>query len=80
MPRGTWGRETGLALTLLGLGDTARALDAMERAAAGDGDLLLSSVSLRAASPSDLWAQPRYVAVMRRFHLAPPGSSGGRAP
>lgn len=65
LPADTWTRSAALAFGYLGLGDTTRALAAMERAAATDGDLLIgSSQVFRAAPPG-----PRMDAVMQRFHL-----------
>jgi serine/threonine-protein kinase len=63
-------RNTGLALAYLGLGDTARALTAMERAVAGDGDLLFSVV------PQDrtfdaVRSSARFSAILRRVGLDP---------
>jgi Flp pilus assembly protein TadD len=70
------GLNAGLACAYLGLGDTARALNAMERAAAGDGDLLLGTV------PTNSLYDPvrnsaRFVAVMKRFNLDPEGHAVG---
>jgi serine/threonine-protein kinase len=70
LPRQTWGINGASAYAYLSLGDTARALTAMERAAASDGDLLLSQVV-----SSDLFdpvrSSPRFVAVLKRFNLDP---------
>ena len=69
MPADAPGRNSGLAYVYLGLGDTARALTAMERAgAAAGGDLLFAIV------PSDptfdaVRGSPRFAAVLRRFNL-----------
>jgi TolB-like protein/Flp pilus assembly protein TadD len=68
MPPNSPRRNAGLALLYLALGDTARALTAMERAAAGDGDLLF------AMPPNDaiydpVRRSPRFASVLRRFHL-----------
>ncbi|HEY3934382.1 MAG TPA: protein kinase [Gemmatimonadales bacterium] len=67
-PPNTWTRWTGLALVYTGLGDTARAISAMEHASAGDGD----------AYPLYGWRYgreipltPRLVAVLRRYNLDP---------
>jgi serine/threonine-protein kinase len=68
LPERTWSRSSALAMAYAGLGDTARAISFMERAAAGDGDLLV------------LFANPmvhqvprgaRTDAVWRRFNLDP---------
>lgn len=81
LPPRTPGRNAGLALGYLGLADTARALSAMERAAAmTSGDLLFATV------PSDpvfdpVRSSPRFAAVLRRFNLnvaVLTGPRGGR--
>jgi len=71
MPPGTWQRESGLALAYLGLGDSARALDAIERAASGDGDLFYANVIRLPESVKGLSTNPRFLAGMRRYNLDP---------
>ena len=68
LPRDVARRDAGLAYAYLGVGDTARALSAMERAAAGDGDLLF------ALAPTDdtfdgVRASPRFAAIVKRFNF-----------
>jgi tetratricopeptide (TPR) repeat protein len=75
LPAGTWTRSSSLAFGYLGLGDTTRALAAMERAAATDGDLLITYLGVLAG---DLWSSPRFAAVLRRFNLDP-ARMGGHA-
>ncbi len=72
-PPRIFGREAGLVLAYLGLGDTARALDAMERAAAGDGDLLYTSIAALslAGGMQTLRDNARFLAVLERYHLDP---------
>jgi tetratricopeptide (TPR) repeat protein len=70
MPAGVARREASLAPAYLGIGDTTQALAAMERAAAGDGDLMFAVV------PSDMiWdpvrSSPRFAGVLRRMNLEP---------
>jgi serine/threonine-protein kinase len=68
LPPTTWTRWTGLEQTYLGLGDTARAIDAAEHAAAGDGD----GFPTYALGLHDGFGEnPRMVAVLRRFNLDP---------
>jgi tetratricopeptide (TPR) repeat protein len=68
LPEKSWTRSGALALAYLGVGDTARALTYMERAAAGDGDLIIlySGPLIREIPRSS-----RTDAVWRRFHLDP---------
>ena len=68
LPAGTWTRSTGLAVAYTGVRDTARAIAAMERAAAGDGDLF---VPFSSSITGELPRNPRTDAVWRRFHLDP---------
>jgi hypothetical protein len=70
MPQKTWGINGSLAYGYLSLGDTARALSAMERAAAGDGDLLLSQV-VSSSLFDPVRSSPRFIAVLKRFNLDP---------
>ncbi|HEV8446609.1 MAG TPA: protein kinase [Gemmatimonadaceae bacterium] len=67
-PTNTWLRNTGLVMAYAGLGDSANAVAAMERAAAGDGELL----------PTYTWncaysfpTGPRALAVWKRYNLDP---------
>ena len=68
LPERTWSRSTALAMAYAGLGDTERAITYMERAAAGDGDLLvlygnpLTEQIPRSARTDSVW---------RRFNLDP---------
>lgn len=71
LPPGTWGREAGLSAVYLGLGDTTRALDAMERAAAGDGDLFLGYLPSVFDLLRPFRNNARFAAVMRRYNLDP---------
>ncbi|MGH7592702.1 MAG: protein kinase domain-containing protein [Gemmatimonadales bacterium] len=64
MPWDTWTRWTALTVAYAALGDSARAVDAMEHAAAGDGDDF-PTYALRQQLPSG----PRVDAVLRRYHL-----------
>jgi eukaryotic-like serine/threonine-protein kinase len=68
LPEGAPGRASALSRIYLSLGDTSRALDAMESAAAGDGDLLLAQM---VSEPrfDVLRRSARFAAVMRRFNL-----------
>jgi TolB-like protein/tRNA A-37 threonylcarbamoyl transferase component Bud32/Tfp pilus assembly protein PilF len=68
LPRDVPRRDAGLAYAYLGVGDTARALSVMERAASGDGDLLF------ALSPTDdtfdgVRASPRFAAIVKRLNF-----------
>jgi tetratricopeptide (TPR) repeat protein len=67
-PDGTWGKLSSLSRINLALGDTARALDALEKAAAGDGDLAISQlISSKHFDP--IRKSPRFAAVLRKFNL-----------
>lgn len=66
LPVNTWTRWTGLMLAYVGLGDTTKAISAMEHAAAGDGDELPTYLP-RVRIPTG----PRVVAVLRRYNLDP---------
>ncbi len=68
LPAGTWTRTSALAFGYLGLGDTMRALAAMERAAATDGDMLVAFLRIM---PNVLPPSPRITRVMSRFNLDP---------
>ena len=66
----SWGVNGALAYGYLGLGDTARALSAMERAAAADGDVLFSQLpTTRIYDP--VRSSPRFAAILRRYNLTP---------
>jgi TolB-like protein/Tfp pilus assembly protein PilF len=73
VPIGTWGRESALAHAWMGLGDTTRALAAMERAASGDGDLFYSSFAqlFLSGKMEPLRGNTRLLAVMKRYNLEP---------
>ncbi len=77
LPAGTWTRSSGLAFGYLGFGDTTRALLAMERAAATDGDLLVAFIRIM---PNLLPSNPRFTAVMRHFNLDPAQMAEPAAP
>jgi eukaryotic-like serine/threonine-protein kinase len=68
LPERSWTRSTALATAYLGVGDTTRAIAYMERAAAGDGDLL---VLYGAPLAENIVRNARTDAVWRRFHLDP---------
>ncbi len=63
--RGVW---YGRFLSRFGRGDISGALDAMERAGAGDGDLLYAGVLVSPLFDA-LRTQPRFQAALVRFHL-----------
>jgi len=68
LPNDVRGVCSGRFMSRLGRGDIAGALDAMEQASAGDGDLLYSNVLV---SPmfDVLRTQPRFQAALARLHL-----------
>jgi eukaryotic-like serine/threonine-protein kinase len=68
LPDGTWGKLSAQTRLELALGDTARALAAMERAAAGDGDLV-PAVIFSARTFDPVRQSPRFAAVARKFNL-----------
>ncbi len=68
LPPATWGLSGGLAYGYLGLGDTARALTAMERAAAGDGEVLFSQLPTTTLY-DPVRQSPRFAAILRRYNL-----------
>jgi eukaryotic-like serine/threonine-protein kinase len=68
LPPNAWTRSSGLSIAYLGVGDTARSVTYMERAAAGDGDLFVLFSTLTA---SDVPRNSRTDAVWQRFHLDP---------
>lgn len=63
--RGVWNSRF---LARFGRGDISGALDAMEQAGAGDGDLLYSNVLVSPLFDA-LRTQPRFQAALARFHL-----------
>ena len=65
LPADSWTRSSGLTSVYFGLGDTTRAMEWLERAARGDGDLLLGYSSFRRMMP----VNARTAAVMQRYHL-----------
>jgi hypothetical protein len=68
LPATTWGRNSALTYCYLAVGDTAHALDALERAAAKDGDLLLAQ-AISSPRFDPIRGSPRFAAAMRRFNL-----------
>jgi tetratricopeptide (TPR) repeat protein len=68
LPAGAWRRHSSIAHLSAALGDTARALDALERAAATDGDLLLSQ-PMTDRRYDALRGSARFAAAMRRYNL-----------
>jgi eukaryotic-like serine/threonine-protein kinase len=67
-PENAWTRWTALSLAYNGLGDTTRAFDAMDRAAAGDGD---EWPTFGITYARDLSPSSRVAAVLRRYNLDP---------
>ena len=68
VPDGAPGRTSALSRLYLGLGDTTHALLELEKAAAGDGDLVLSQI-VSAPHLDAIRQSARFAAVMRRFNL-----------
>ena len=68
LPPKSWGRNSALMSLYLGLGDTTRALDALDRAAAGDGDLILAP-AINSPMFDAVRGSARFAAAMRRFNL-----------
>ena len=68
LPPTSWGRNSALMYLYLGVGDTARALDALDRSAAGDGDLALAQ-AVTSPLMDGLRKTQRFAAAMRRFNL-----------
>jgi hypothetical protein len=67
-PGTAWTHWTGLALAYAGLHDTAQFVNALEHAASGDGDAFPTyGARIVNAFPAD----PRFVAVLRRYILDP---------
>ncbi|MGH7626133.1 MAG: protein kinase domain-containing protein, partial [Gemmatimonadaceae bacterium] len=67
-PATAWTHWTGLALAYAGLRDTAQFINAVEQAARGDGDAL---PTYSARIVNEFPADPRIVAVLRRYNLDP---------
>jgi eukaryotic-like serine/threonine-protein kinase len=67
-PQHTPGRASGLARMYLAIGDTTRGLAALEEAAAGDGDLVLSQI-VNSPHFDEVRRSARFAAVLRRFNL-----------
>ncbi|PYP79812.1 MAG: hypothetical protein DMD35_06765 [Gemmatimonadetes bacterium] len=68
LPDGTWGKLSAQTRLNLALGDTARALTAMERAAAGDGDLV-PAVIFGSPTFDAVRTSARFPAVLQKFNL-----------
>ena len=68
LPPTTWGRYSSLTYLYLAVGDTTRALDALESAAARGGDLVLAT-TIRSPGFDAVRGNPRFAAAMRRFNL-----------
>jgi TolB-like protein/tRNA A-37 threonylcarbamoyl transferase component Bud32/Tfp pilus assembly protein PilF len=68
LPVRAWRRSSSLVHLYAALGDTARALDALEQAAASDGDLLLAQPMTHRRYDS-IRSSARFAAAMRRYHL-----------
>ena len=65
-----WGAETTLAFALLGLGDSTRAVDALERAAAAR-EMWPSNFSLNEAMYDAVRRSARFAVLVRHFGLDP---------
>ena len=68
LPPTTWGRYSSLTYLYLAVGDTTRALDALESAAARGGDLVLAQ-AISSPRFDAVRGNPRFAAAMRRFNL-----------
>lgn len=68
MPENTWTRWTALDLAYNGLDDTARALVALDHAAAGDGD---EWPTYGITYAKELSPSPHIAAILRRYNLDP---------
>lgn len=68
LPPTAWTKWSGLAIAYTGQRDFERAIDAMQQAAKGDGDLFVPFANTVAG---ELPADPRIDAVWRRFNLDP---------
>ena len=67
-PDGTGGKLSSTSRIALALGDTTRALDALEKAAAGDGYLAVSQY-IGSKHFDQIRKSPRFAAVLRKFNL-----------
>ena len=67
LPVDTPGRNAGLGYAYLGLGDTARALSSMERAAAMPGGDLLFAIVPSDPTLNPIRASPRFAAILKHF-------------
>ena len=70
MPTRPWGAETALAYAWLGLGDTSRALSALERAL-DTHEMWPSNFSALEVIFDPLRTSPRFLAMLRRVSLDP---------
>ena len=68
LPPTTWGRYSSLTYLYLAVGDTTRALDALESAAARGGDLVLAQ-AISSPRFDAVRGNPRFATAMRRFNL-----------
>jgi hypothetical protein len=68
LPPDSWMRWAALTLAYAGLGDTVKMINAMEHAAAGDGDEFPAFIPRLAG---ELPSGPRVEAVLRRYNLDP---------
>jgi serine/threonine-protein kinase len=68
LPADTWGRYSSLTFLYLAVGDTARALDALDLAAARGGDLVLAQ-AISSPRFDPVRGSARFAAAMRRFNL-----------
>ncbi|MDP1861316.1 MAG: protein kinase [Gemmatimonadaceae bacterium] len=68
LPASTWGRYSSLTYLYLAVGDTTRALDALESAAERGGDLVLAQ-AISSPRFDEIRGNPRFAAAMRRFNL-----------
>lgn len=68
LPPSTWGRYSSLTYLYLAVGDTTRALDALESAAERGGDLVLAQ-AISSPRFDEIRGNPRFAAAMRRFNL-----------
>jgi len=68
LPASTWGRYSALAYLYTGLGDTAKALSAIDSASRDGGDLLLAQ-GISSPRFDALRKSARFAAAMRRYNL-----------